>query len=44
MSIDADSKEDKATTEELLQAILDELKLMNARIEEAFETDIEDVN
>ncbi len=44
MSIDADSKEDKATTEDLLQAILNELKLMNARIEEAFETDIEDVS
>jgi hypothetical protein len=44
MTIDADSKEDQRTTEDLLMEIVEELKLLNARIEEAFETGIEEID
>jgi len=41
MSIEADSGEHELSVEELLQLILNQLVLLNARVEHGFETEIE---
>ncbi len=41
MSIDAENIEQDITVKELLQIIATELRLLNARIEDGFETGIE---
>lgn len=41
MSIEAESEGHKLTVEELLQMIADRLDLLNARVEDAFNTGIE---